>query len=97
MASPFPPKEQAPAQGQNQPPQQSPPPAPKPYQPTPEEEAYLQVCGQAIAAGSQAAIDATAAANASAFLDFANGVKSLTQAYAEIKTGGKAPTGHQGA
>lgn len=99
MSSPFGDQGQQGRQsaGRSQPPQQPPtPPAPKPYQPTPEEQAYLQECGQAITQGCGAATDAAAAGNGQEYLAFANGVKALTQAYAEIKTGGKASTGHQG-
>lgn len=71
-------------------------PIPMPYIPTPEEQAYLGECGAAIAKGCEVAVTAAAAGNAQEYLAFANGVKSLTAAYVEIKTGGKAATGHQG-
>jgi hypothetical protein len=67
-----------------------------PYVPTPEEEQYLAECAKAIVAGSDAAAAAAAASSADDFQKFAAGVKSLTAAYVEIKTGGKAATGHQG-
>ena len=78
------------------PPQPPTPPAPKPYTPTPEEQVYMQVIGDAVVKGAQAASTAADAGDGQTFLSLANGVKSLTQAYAEIKTGGKAATGHQG-
>ena len=78
---------------------QQPPPVPvaMPYVPTPEEEQYLAECAAAITAGCQSAVTAAAAPNGGAeYLQFANGVKALTDAYEAIKTGGK-PSRHQGA
>jgi hypothetical protein len=60
-----------------------------PYVPTDEENEYLELCGQAIAKGCDAAKTATAAGNSEEYLRFAQGVKQLTDAYLEIKTGGK--------
>lgn len=76
-----------------------PPAIPMPYVPTAEEEQYLLACAAAIVAGCEAATAAAKVGENSGqdFLNYANGVKSLTAAYIEIKTGGKAATGHQGA
>jgi hypothetical protein len=56
----------------------------------------MEVCAKAIVAGCDAAQTAGAAGNGGEYLQFANGVKSLVQAYEEIRTGGKVSTGHQG-
>lgn len=66
-----------------------------PYIPTPDEEAYLQACGDAITKGSEAASSAAVAGNGGEFSQFASGVKSLTDAYTAIKHGGNVSR-HQG-
>jgi hypothetical protein len=84
------------SQGPPQPAQTRPPALQMPYVPSAEEQGYLAECAKAIVAGSDAAATAAAASNADDFQKYAAGVKSLTAAYVEIKTGGRAATGHQG-
>lgn len=67
-----------------------------PYLPTEEEQGYLAACAEAIVGGCKGAKEARSAGDAQKFQAFANGVKALSQAYVEIKTGGGAKTGHQG-
>lgn len=68
---------------------------PEPYEPTPAEEVYLEVCAAAIVKGCETATEAAQLGNGDEYLQFANGVKAFTDAYEAIKNGGK-PSRHQG-
>lgn len=72
-------KPQAPPQGAAAPP------------PTPEEQVYLQACGEAIIQGAEAARNAAAAESSEQFLRLAQGVNQLAMALNAIKGH---PTGH---
>lgn len=75
--------------------QGAPTPVDLPHTPTDEEQAYMEQCGVAITAGSDAAASAAATSNSEEYLRFAQGVAALTTAYLEIKNGGM-PSRHQG-
>lgn len=60
-----------------------------PHVPSPEEQAYIQRCGQAIDAGAEAAQEAATAGDSQKFLQFAQGVDQLTIALVALKNGGK--------
>jgi hypothetical protein len=57
--------------------------------PSPEEQAYIERCGQAIDAGAEAAQESATAGDAEKYAKFADGVATLVGALLELKTGGK--------